>query len=76
MSAQFQVQGFYIKKLIDFQKMEIEIWSRLIFEIWIIHKLSLWSSEVQHEIWARPVLSFLLFWTRKDRLTDRQAKYI
>jgi len=54
--------------------MEIEFWSRVIFEIWIIHKPPLGSREVQHEIWARQGLAALTFieHRRTDRQTDQQ----
>ena len=64
-----------IKEIIDFQNlMEIEFWSRVIFEIWIIHKPPLGSREVQHEIWARQGLAALTFieHRRTDRQTDQQ----
>ena len=61
------------KKILWFLK----IYWHQIFEILIIHKLSLGSRDVPHKIWSRSVQPFLhLLDTNRQRHTDKQSIYI
>ena len=62
-----------LKKILWFLK----IYWHQIFEILIIHKLSLGSRDVPHKIWSRSVQPFLhLLDTNRQRHTDKQSIYI
>ena len=54
-----KVRGFNKNNFVDFQNlMKIEFCWKLIFEILILHKPTMGSCEVSHNIWARLVQPF------------------